>query len=97
MTPRVLTLAVLGVVALVASLISVAMYWLDKRAAAGGRRRIPESRLLAIDALGGWPGGALARRVFRHKTAKASFRMKWYLSVSAHVLASAGVLWVISR
>jgi len=46
---------------------------------AGGRegRRVAESTLCLISALGGWPGAFLAMLLFRHKSAKASFQLKF--------------------
>jgi len=58
----------------VVSGISYRAYRDDKnRAQLGGQRR-SESSLHFLDLIGGWPGGFLAQRQFRHKTAKASFQ-----------------------
>jgi len=40
-------------------------------------RRVAESTLCLISALGGWPGAFLAMLLFRHKSAKASFQLKF--------------------
>ena len=48
------------------------MAW-DKNAAAGGRRRIPETTLLALAVIGGSAGGILGMLLFRHKTRKPAF------------------------
>jgi uncharacterized membrane protein YsdA (DUF1294 family) len=58
---------------------TVVVFGYDKAIAGGSRRRIPERTLLAFALLGGSPGALLAMRVFRHKTAKVSFRraMGW--------------------
>lgn len=58
---------------------TVLVYGYDKAIAGGRRRRIPERTLLAFALVGGSPGALLAMRVFRHKTAKPSFRraMAW--------------------
>jgi len=71
-----------------ASLVSFAAYGLDKRAAAAGRRRTSEFALHLVDALGGWPGGFAAQRVFRHKTRKLGFQIVFWLTVAAHVAAA---------
>lgn len=42
-----------------------------------GGNRINEFNLAAIGAVGGWPGGLLAMLLFRHKTAKPSFKLKY--------------------
>ncbi len=86
------TLGVYGVM----SAVGAAAYTLDKRRAATGRgRRIPERTLHTIEALGGWPGAALARRALRHKTAKPAFLVVSWLIVGAHAAAWAGVAWAI--
>lgn len=45
----------------------------DKNRAQHGRRRRSEPSLHFVDFIGGWPGGFLAQRQLRHKTAKTSF------------------------
>lgn len=53
-------------------------YGLDKQAAVHGRWRIRESCLLLIDLAGGWPAGALAQVLFRHKTRKFIFQFRFW-------------------
>ena len=50
------------------------LYGLDKIAARNGRRRIPENILHLLALLGGWPGAAVAQRLFHHKTGKRAFQ-----------------------
>ncbi len=60
------------------SALSYRAYRDDKNRAQHGWRRRSESSLHFCDFIGGWPGGFLAQRQFRHKTAKASFlRVYW--------------------
>src|SRR3546814_3925427 len=68
------------------------MYWLDKAAAQGGARRIPESTLHLVDLLGGWPGALIAQQQFRHKTVKASFQFAFWCSVLANIAIMA---WLV--
>jgi uncharacterized membrane protein YsdA (DUF1294 family) len=66
---------------LLTSLVCLALYGLDKRASRRGQRRISERTLLLWGLAGGWPGAWLAQRWWRHKTAKASFRWRFLLTV----------------
>ena len=69
------------------SILCFTLYALDKAAARAGRRRTPESTLLWLGLAGGWPGGLLAQRWLRHKTAKPAFLWRFWLSVAVNVLA----------
>ena len=62
-----------------------ALYAIDKSAARAGRERIPESVLLSLGFVGGWPGAIVAQQLFRHKTNKRTFRIRFWLSVIANV------------
>lgn len=75
------------------SAVSYFMYLFDKAAAGQGRRRTPESTLHLVDLLGGWPGALIAQQQFRHKTAKASFQVAFWLTVLVNL---AGVGWLVS-
>ncbi|WP_417744518.1 DUF1294 domain-containing protein [Rosistilla oblonga] len=70
-----------AVVMLILSLLSFASYGWDKRQARVDRQRISERRLHTIDLLGGWPGGWVGRRTFRHKTSKRSFVIVFWMTV----------------
>lgn len=50
----------------------------DKRQAIKGRRRISERSLLTFIFLGGTIGTSLAMLLFRHKTAKTSYLLKFF-------------------
>ena len=50
------------------------LFWLDKRAAEQGSRRVSERFLLTLIFLGGAIGALLASQLFRHKTKKQPFR-----------------------
>ncbi len=51
--------------------------WDKFRSGGPGRNRVSEFNLAAIAAIGGWPGGLAAMLLFRHKTAKLSFKLKY--------------------
>ena len=68
-----------------ASALSFALYAVDKSAARAGRDRVSESMLLSAGFVGGWPGAILAQQWLRHKTAKRSFRIRFWLSVAGNV------------
>ena len=53
----------------------------DKWRASRSGRRVPEVFLVLLGALGGWPGGLLGMMLFRHKTAKWSFQLKYALAL----------------
>lgn len=84
-------LPILGVY-LAFSLFTYIAYWIDKRAAQRNRSRIPEATLLALGAMGGWPGGLFAQQALRHKTKKLSFQLLFWLSVLLNI---AIVIWLL--
>jgi uncharacterized membrane protein YsdA (DUF1294 family) len=75
-----------------ASALCVALYAIDKAAARAGRDRIPEAMLLWPGLVGGWPGAIVAQQVFRHKTSKRAFRLRFWITVAANVALFAGVV-----
>jgi uncharacterized membrane protein YsdA (DUF1294 family)/cold shock CspA family protein len=70
-----------------ASVVSFAVYAMDKSAAIAGRWRISERTLLALGLVGGWPGAIVAQQVLRHKSIKGSFRSAFWVTVLANVVA----------
>ena len=62
--------------------------WIDKRKADSGEWRTPENTLHLFELLGGWPGAFLAQRIFRHKTAKLSYQIVFWLIVMAYEYAA---------
>jgi len=68
-----------------ASLLACVFYTVDKAAARAGRDRICEAMLLWLGLVGGWPGEIVAQQLLRHKTAKRSFRIRFWLSVAGNV------------
>ena len=80
-----LALALYGVM----SLVALIAFWVDKRAAQLGERRIPERWLHTVEWLGGWPGALVAAQIFRHKRQKFSYMIWLYIGSALHV-----ILWV---
>lgn len=60
------------------------LFWQDKRYAREGHRRVPESSLLMMAAIGGTPGAFIARQMFRHKTRKQPFSTHLWLIAAIH-------------
>lgn len=67
------------------NLLTFAVFWLDKRRAQKGKRRLSERELLGWTAVGGSFGAYLAMRRFRHKTRKRSFRMWFWVVVALQI------------
>lgn len=63
------------------SIIAFGVYWIDKRAAREGRWRTQENTLHLLALIGGWPGALMAQHHLRHKSAKSSFRLIFWLTV----------------
>lgn len=74
------------------NVVSVAMFWHDKRSAIAGARRISEADLLFVSMIGGSPGALLARRWFRHKTRKEPFSTRLMLIVAVQLGIALGLL-----
>jgi uncharacterized membrane protein YsdA (DUF1294 family) len=86
--------ALAGVAYLVMSAACFAGYAVDKSAARRGERRTPESTLLMLGLLGGWPGAVLAQQWLRHKTVKQPFRRRFWWTVAANLVA---FVWICRR
>jgi uncharacterized membrane protein YsdA (DUF1294 family) len=91
MTDEMRTAAV-GWIAL-ASAWAFLLFGFDKWRARRGGARVSEAALCWISALGGWPGGLLGMLVFRHKSAKGSFQLKF----AAAFFAWAGLVYAAWR
>jgi uncharacterized membrane protein YsdA (DUF1294 family) len=74
------------------SALSFVVYALDKRAARHGAPRTPENTLHLLALVGGWPGAWFAQQLLRHKSAKTSFRIVYYVTVVLNLAALAYLL-----
>jgi uncharacterized membrane protein YsdA (DUF1294 family)/cold shock CspA family protein len=70
---------------LATSILCFIFYAVDKSAAIGGRWRTPESTLLGLGLIGGWPGAFLAQQLLRHKLRKRSFMRVFIGTVLANI------------
>jgi uncharacterized membrane protein YsdA (DUF1294 family) len=77
------------------SLLGVVMIAYDKRQARLSRWRTPEQALHTIELLGGFPGVMLARRLFKHKSRKLSYRITAALVAVIHLAAAGAVFYFI--
>ncbi len=78
---------------LLASLVTFAAYGLDKHKARTAKWRIKEKTLHAMELLGGWPGGFVAQRCFRHKWKKTKYMVFFWLIIALHIGLWAAVIW----
>ncbi|WP_417729019.1 DUF1294 domain-containing protein [Roseovarius sp.] len=67
-----LTFALLYLLSL--NLLTLGLFWWDKRCAVERRWRVPESTLLTLCLIGGSLGAKTGQGIFRHKTRKEPFR-----------------------
>ena len=68
------------------SLVTLALYWCDKRAAVSGAWRTSERTLHLFELLGGWPGALVGQRKLHHKSSKASYQVEFWIVVVLNVL-----------
>jgi uncharacterized membrane protein YsdA (DUF1294 family) len=80
---------------LLLSVICFFAYAADKSAARRGQRRTPESRLLLLGLLGGWPGALLAQQFLRHKTRKQPFRTLFWCTVAVNLSLLVLLAWYL--
>lgn len=69
------------------SVLSLLLYARDKWAAGRRWTRTRERTLHLFALAGGWPGALYAQQLFRHKTAKRSFRRVFWFTVLLNVCA----------
>ncbi|WP_434641473.1 DUF1294 domain-containing protein [Klebsiella sp. I138] len=76
---------------LLANVLTLVIYGMDKLAARKAWRRVPELTLLVFGFVGGWPGAMAGQQLFRHKTQKQPFKTYFIISVILSILAMAAV------
>ena len=68
------------------SLLTLVLYWRDKRAAVLGLWRTPEGTLHLLELLGGWPGALMGQKKLRHKCSKVSYQVEFWIVVVLNIL-----------
>jgi len=81
---------------LLANILTLAIYGVDKMAARKAWRRVPESTLLVFGVVGGWPGAIAGQQLFRHKIQKQPFKTYFIISILLSVSAMAAVYWLLA-
>ncbi|MDZ4754669.1 MAG: DUF1294 domain-containing protein [Phycisphaerae bacterium] len=66
------------------SLATLATYAWDKRRASRNGARVAEATLHLLEMLGGWPGALVAQHWLRHKVAKRSYQIRFWLIAACH-------------
>lgn len=69
-------------------------YGWDKTAARRGLKRVPESALLLLGALGGTPGAFAGQEVFRHKTRDRRFRRLFFVIAAVQAAVLTVLYWI---
>lgn len=77
----------------VMSVLTFAMYGIDKSAAVNNRWRTQESTLHFAGLLGGWPGALFAQDVFHHKSRKAEFQFVFWVTATLNCVA---LVWLLA-
>ena len=68
------------------SLLTLVLYWRDKRAAVLGMWRTPEGTLHLFELLGGWPGALIGQSKLHHKCSKVSYQVEFWIVVALNIL-----------
>ena len=71
---------------LIINLLGFFLIWLDKKRAIANQFRIPEKTLLTIVAFGGFIGSGLAMLLFRHKTSKTPYLLRFFVIIVLQIL-----------
>lgn len=76
---------ILGIYLLLINVFTLTLFGYDKDMAEKNKQRVAEKTLLIFTFLGGTLGALIAMRMYKHKTNKASFQLKFLLTVIAQV------------
>ncbi|ENQ4962566.1 DUF1294 domain-containing protein [Salmonella enterica subsp. enterica serovar Butantan] len=76
---------------LLANVLTLAIYGIDKTAARKTWCRVPESTLLVFGIVGGWPGAIVGQQLFHHKTQKQPFKTYFIVSVIVSIVVTVAI------
>lgn len=96
MITKLLLFGIFAATLLVTSVVTLGLYWWDKRAAKLRSDRISERTLHLWALAGGWPGAIYARGKFRHKTQKQPFGMILWSTIAGNFFAWFVLSWLLS-
>lgn len=82
---------------LLANVLTLVVYGMDKMAARKAWRRVPEPTLLMFGFVGGWPGAIIGQQAFRHKTQKQPFKTYFIISVMLNISVLVALYWLYSH
>lgn len=71
----------------IVNVVTFALYAYDKAAAINQKARVSEFSLHMSSLMCGWPAGVLAQLIFKHKTAKLSFRLQHWTVLLVNLVA----------
>ncbi|UYW00916.1 DUF1294 domain-containing protein [Flavobacterium agricola] len=75
----------IGIYLLLINVFTLTLFGYDKDMAEKGKRRVSEKTLLIFTFLGGTLGALIGMRMYKHKTNKASFQIKFLLTFIAQL------------
>lgn len=75
-----------GIYLLLINVFTLTLFGYDKDMAEKKKKRVSEKTLLLFTFLGGTLGALLGMRMYKHKTSKASFQIKFFLTVMSQVI-----------
>jgi uncharacterized membrane protein YsdA (DUF1294 family) len=81
------------------NLATYVVYAADKRRARAQEWRVSEAKLQSLALIGGWPAAFVAQHRLRHKCAKVSFQIVFWLIVAVHQFVAVDSIrgWQMSR
>ena len=75
-----------GIYLLLINVFTLTLFGYDKDMAEKKKKRVSEKTLLLFTFLGGTLGALIAMRMYKHKTSKTSFQIKFILTVIGQVI-----------